>query len=364
MILTSADRVLLHLHGLWTAKEPGREATQSGIAAGAHVLRSHVPRTLKPLLEEALVDERETRLPGRTRKTVVYMLTPAGLARARGLLDTVDAQRAIVDGRATSLGEARRVLGLTPVEAAAALRADGTLASLAPPAEERALLQRDDELAFLKRWRIGAAPIAVVYGAHGMGKTALGRAFTRTVADSAWVDLTGVKDLTDFAERLADVPGAKVDRTDDATSVAEGLARAFERGTKLLVVDSYGEVPEGVVDAFSGFLQLRARGPTAKLLVLAQETTPAYCRFYAHKDVAAGSVVERHLKGLDLEGTRTMLGNPAIRDEDLRRIYLLTKGCPLYLQFIREGDEYGLRENTRFTNAEIRLLLYSRGTPP
>ena len=82
----------MHLHGHWNAKEPSREVTQAGIAEGAHILRSHVPRTLKVLLAEGLVDTREARLLGRTRKTTIYALTPSGLARAREILDAADAR--------------------------------------------------------------------------------------------------------------------------------------------------------------------------------------------------------------------------------------------------------------------------------
>ena len=66
--------------------------------------------------------------------------------------------------------------------------------------------------------------------------------------------------------------------------------------------------------------------------------------------------------GLDIEDCRAILGNPAIEDEALRRVFLLTKGCPLFLRAIREGDDATLRANSRFTTAEIRLLLYSGGS--
>src|SRR5207245_8020199 len=66
-------------------------------------------------------------------------------------------------------------------------------------------------------------------------------------------------------------------------------------------------------------------------------------------------------EGTRLEGCRAMLGNPTIEEEALRRVFLLTKGCPLYLRAIREGDEATLSAHSRFTKAEIRLLLYSGG---
>ncbi len=361
MILTAAERVLVHLHASWNAQEPGRESTQAGIADGAQVVRSHVPRTLRPLIEEGLLESRDGRILGRTRRTTVYVLTPAGVARARGILDAIDGMRAEVDGKHTSLGEARRILGLTPLEAIAALDAEGRLGRAAPPMEKRNLLQREEDLAFLRRWRAGAAPVAVVYGARGMGKTALAREFSRTVTQPAWIGVGSCADLAGFASAITAATGSKAPDASDPGSVAAAMLAAFAGGTRLLVLDDYGEVPEGIVDVLADVVHRSAGHPDAKLLVLAQETTPAYCRFYSRKEVDAGVVVERHLRGLDLAGCREMLANPAIAEEDLRRIYLLTKGCPLYLQFIREGDEHGLRENSRFTKAEIRLLLYSRG---
>lgn len=364
MILTSAERVLVHLHGFVGARAPGRESTQAGIADGAQITRTHVPRALKVLLEEGLVESSEARLLGRPRRMTVYALTPAGVTRARQLLDALDGQRAVVDGRTTTLRDARTVLGLTPLQALAALDADGRLSAAPPPMEATNLLQREDDLAFLRRWRAGAAPVAVVYGSRGMGKTALGRAFAATLTRAVWIDVAACPDLPSLAQAVRTATGIASADPEDPAAVAETLADVFDNGSKLLVLDGYGEVPEGIVDALASFVRVARERPGAKLLVLAQETTPAYCRFYAKRDTDGGAVAERHLRGLDLDGCRALLGNPAIPEEDLRRIFLLTKGCPLYLQYIREGDEYGLRQNTRFTKAEIRLLLYSGRASP
>ncbi len=356
--LTAPERVLVHLHAS-LGKDVGAEATQAGISDGARVQRSHVPRALKILLEESLVEPREVRLRGRTRRTTAYSLTPAGVQRARELLAIIDATPVDVDGERTNLGEARRTLGLSPLEALGSVGADGRLGGHPPPADATNLLERGDEIAFLRRWRAGGAPVAVVYGSKGMGKTSLGRAFARTIEGSAWIDLEGLTGLEDFSARVAEATRRSGGIPRGATDMPDAIVAAFDGGTRLLVVDGYGVVPEPVVDALSGVIARAAGHRGIKVLILAQETTPAYCRFYGRKDVIAGLVAERHLKGLDLEGCREMLANPSIREEDLRRIYLLTKGCPLYLQFIREGDEYGLKANSRFTKAEVQLLLYS-----
>ena len=361
MELTAAERVLVHLHGFWNAAEPGREGTQAGIAEGARLFRSHVPRALRALQEEGLADTRDTRLRGQRRKVRVYVLTEAGVRLARQLLADIDRTSVDLDGRTTTLGEARKTLGLSPLAALMSTDSQGRLRPPVVELERPTLLQRDQDLAFLRRWFAGGAPIAVLYGSRGMGKTATGWAFAATIPKSAWIELPDGLDLGRFATSVAAATGMKPIGTVKPESVADAIALAYTRGTKLLVIDGYGDVEEPIVDAMRAFLH-NAKALDAKLLVLAQESTPAYCRFYSKKELDGGDVVERHLRGLDLEGCRTILGKKEIDPEALRRIYLLTKGCPRYLLAIREGDEALLRAHSRFTNAEIRLLLYSGGS--
>ena len=49
VLLTAAERVLLHLLPLWNAKDAVHPATQEGISEGTGLRRSHVPRALKRL---------------------------------------------------------------------------------------------------------------------------------------------------------------------------------------------------------------------------------------------------------------------------------------------------------------------------
>jgi len=359
--LTAAERVLVHLHGFWNVAEPAREMTQAGIADGARILRSHVPRALRTLQEDGLAEPREARLRGQRRKVRVYALTEAGVRRARQILADVDRTPVDVDGRATTLGEARKALGMSPLPALAATDPGGHLRPVVAGLERPNLLQREQDLAFLRRWLAGGAPVAVLYGSRGMGKTAVGWAFAETVPKSSWVELPDPPTLQGFATSIAVAAGAKPPSETDPESVADSIALPFARGMKLVVIDGFGDVEESIVDAMRAFLR-RSKATGGKLLVLAQESTPAYCRFYSKNEIERGEVVERHLRGLDVEGCRALIGRPDIDAEALRRIYLLTKGCPRYLQAIREGDEATLRTHSRFTTAEIRLLLYSGGS--
>src|SRR5437899_9935060 len=105
--------------------------------------------------------------------------------------------------------------------------------------ERPTLLQREADLSFLQRWLAGAAPIAVVYGSRGMGKTALGWAFAEGVPRAVWMELGPGDDLESFAETLARSTGERASDPDRAESVATALSHVVAGERKLLVLDGY-----------------------------------------------------------------------------------------------------------------------------
>ena len=356
--ITAAERILLHLLPLWTARDPVRGATQEGIAEGTGLRRSHVPRALKRLLADGHVEAREGRLRGRGRKVRLYTLTEAGIRRARELLAGLQSEEVRFGDRTTSIGALAAELRISPAEIVAGLDDAGRYrprqAALAVPGAE--LLERESELRSLMEWLQGPAAAAVVYGSRGMGKTALARAFLQVARrPSVWVDVPP----DDAAALRRDLAGSL--ELLGGRGLLDRIAEDVASVRPLIVLDGYGEVSEAVVDATASVLSAVAGVPGAKLLVLAQEATPSYCRFYGPAEVRKGVLTEVRLKGLSREATKRLLGNPAIADEALRQIHLLTKGCPLYLVLIRDGDAARLREVSRFTAAEVRLLLFSKG---
>ena len=66
------------------------------------------------------------------------------------------------------------------------------------------------------------------------------------------------------------------------------------------------------------------------------------------------------LKGLNLDDSKEVLGNPAIDPDSLKKIHLITRGNPRVLTQLREGDEIALRGNTRLSKEETSLLLFLR----
>ena len=196
----------------------------------------------------------------------------------------------------------------------------------------------------------------VVYGAVGMGKTALGRALiSQHRGPRIWIDVFDDEGLGSLMTDLKQALGITEGESENQKAVIDSVS---SKGI-LVIVDGYQSVSEEVVDFMSNAISWLAGGK-GKLLVLAQEQTPSFCRFYGRKEVREGIVWEHHLKGLSVQGCKKMLGADQIEEEALKRIYLLTKGTPLYLDLMRRGDAEELRNRSRFTAAEIRLLMYSK----
>jgi len=179
---------------------------------------------------------------------------------------------------------------------------------------------------------------------------------------AAWAEgaaARGMKAIIAAAGGAAHLAGVVAARTTLPVLAVPIPSKHLQGLDSLLVFDNYGDVSEDIVDLFRHLAQIAVKSG-AKVLVLAQESTPSYCRFYDRRAVEGGHVQEIRLRGLTVEESREMLGNPNIAEEAMRRIYLLTKGCPLYLRLIREGDVKTLKARSRFTTAEVNLLMFSR----
>ncbi len=357
MHLTASERIILHIAEHWRSQNPLPELTQKGIASASGVLRSHVPRNLKKLMADGDVEEAEGRISGRGRKVKFYRITEAGLRRAREIEEGLADESLMHQGKEATVAEISKLYNMTPLHVA--LRTDSS-GMFTPPSmdlvEVKGLIEREDDLSYLHKWLREGGPVAVVYGSTGMGKTSLGKELISKVKRRVvWVNLSEKEKLANLLNDLADALGLSDVKKDKQNNVLDRM----NSDKVLVVIDGYHDVEEEIVDFFSMVLA-RLKEGHGKLLILAQETTPSYCRFYTRSSINEGDVWERHLKGLSLQGCKKLLGTERIDDEALKCIFLLTKGTPLYIELIRHGNAEELQRKSRFTNAEIRLLLFSR----
>jgi DNA-binding MarR family transcriptional regulator len=361
---TVKERILIHLLAYARrAGAPPPEVTQKGIAKAAGIRRSHVPRALKQLIDDGYLEESKGRVAG-GRELKVYHLTERGVAETQDLADAVSQSLLeVVHGdtrREMTLAEACEAYSLRPVDVLRESR-DGVL-TVEPrggPSEVGDFVDREEELALLRAWYRRGAPLMVIYGGAGYGKTALARRFLQVegIRNAKWLDLRGGEGLA-FRSPPGTEGGGRKASPKKPQDAAREMVSAFAH--PLLVFDGYEDVGERTVEFFRALAQEVAAKGVPRVLILARDTTPSYCRFYGRDALAQRVVEELHLGGLDEAASKVLLRAPDIDEEAFKRIHLLTRGCPLYLKLIREEDAQELKRRSRFTNPEIRLLIFSK----
>jgi hypothetical protein len=194
------------------------------------------------------------------------------------------------------------------------------------------------------------AKVLVVLGNRGYGTTALTRKFIegQEEEDVLWAALTPETTAKVLESKLIDF-GKRV-RKDVAT-----FSEVLGLGNAILVFDDYFSASDDLVELFADAID---NAKDAKIVISARQETPAYSWFYQKKQVDSGTVQELKIKGLDENSAKKMLGNDKIEKDALRRIMMMTRGQPMILKMLKEGDFKGLKKNTVFTSEEIRYLLF------
>lgn len=105
---TVEQRVLIHLseHRLARSRWEGKaEQTQSGIAASIGISRKHLPRTLKSLMAQDLVEMETRHVPGNRQRCRIYYLTPSGVEAAAPMHTSIGEKVITHDGKSTTISE-------------------------------------------------------------------------------------------------------------------------------------------------------------------------------------------------------------------------------------------------------------------
>ena len=182
--------------------------------------------------------------------------------------------------------------------------------------------------------------------------------YTIAPTDQTWHVIDGLsKFLLEFGKtRVATILASKEEFEFD--EIMKLLTEDLADTDSLLIFDEYHNISDDLLDFFYYFVQALYRISRIKVIIPLRETTPAYHRFYGTTELQKNLVREIKIKGLDEPSSRLLLGNPNIDDENFRQTYLLTKGVPRTLIFIRDNDVENLKKHTRFTMEEIKLLLF------
>ncbi len=361
--LSPRDRALIHLfdtraHLVEDASPEG--ATQGGIASALGMNRTHVTRVLKPLIESGLLSVDKGHIEGRDRILTHYRLTEAGLAKARELVNGLaEEELEVAKAGLKAKMRFREVRALRPdmqllriadaIGGTLVIEEEKRLVLSNVDLKEERFLDREAQLEEAERFFDSASTLLAVYAGHGYGSSAFARRISlnpRRSEPLLWHDLRASPGPAVLMERL----GKFEER------LAERGAGELKDAGAILCFDNYHDAPEQVVDVLFD-LNRRLKGGRTKMIVALRPETPSYSRFYQREDVSDGTVVEVRLDRFDETVAGTMLGLD-LDDEASHLLYLLTKGQPLAIELLRDGDEAGLRKIR--LNEEARFMMHLR----
>lgn len=366
------DRILLHLQGYIRFSddyEVPRGMSQKGIGEAVWIAWSNVPRAMKKLREEGLVDERTTRVKGEFRKKKVYMLTPQGFTRAQEIREDLGRRRVTVvrAGAAKEMDfadvpefvsfkvpylELLRGVddeGRLDVERAQTRWAEQVemvdRTERAP--KVHAFFGREEELEAL-RTMVDEHRVVVVHGIAGIGKTTLTVRLLqdlRKETNVLWMTVHHWDTLAVVLGQLADFmaeTGRRQLRTllDDRPepTMAEAYYSLEEdlRDLKgVMVIDDFHKAEEPIVDLMAMLLEI-LKDRDAPTVILATRYLPSfYDRRYV---VIQRTVGEMALEGLDRAAARAMLEGRGLSDQEFERIYSTTQGHPLALELVMRRE--------------------------
>ncbi len=361
------DRVLLHLSRFATDTPPEEyppESSQAGIAFAVGISRTHVPRAVKGLMKDGLIEELTARVKGHERRMNVYVVTHEGMKKAEQFWTEAQGRAFAVmrDSGITMMSgeDLEELIGKRRSIAAISQMTDGIVVIEEHKRTPVRVLEgaptlgqfvgREAELKTMDAFIESDRRVMVVLANKGFGATTLVRKFveTRDDLDVLWLTLNLQSTAAELNSKILTF-GIR------ASKDVESLADALGVETALYVIDDYFTVADEVVELLSSMVEIV---DGAKIIVTARPEMPAYNWFYHKPQIDSGIVEELKVAGLDQESAQKLLGNTSIEKDALKRVLGMTRCQPLALTMLREGDLDGLKKNTMFTAEEARYLLF------
>jgi len=371
--LTYKQKILLYLRDHQhqdEIEEKEEDITQKGISKNVGISRTHLSRVLGSLSEQKLVKEKLAPVAGHDRKMKTYTLSSQGLSIANSILDGLseisiqliegDNERTVILSKVEDETDGKLDL-LTCIslledkdEKKVDLHKEGIfepkkMLENIPEIEE--FYGREEELEKMKEWIEGDNSVLVVLGRKGDGASTLAAKFIDDLKERhvLWINLEGKT-----KEKIKDKIYSFLEEID---SGSEKIIDDLSSQKALVVFDDYYQIESEVVSFLNRFLERIEKNDPLNMIVTGREGTPVYERFYRTGHVEEGIVEELKISRLGQEEAKKILDKD-IEEEALDRIMMFTKGSPLLLKLLREGNKEKLCELTPWEEEQISLLMY------
>ncbi len=336
MRIRNSEKILLHLYEF--RKYEGKyeyppDVTQQGIAERIGISVTHVPRNIKKLIEDGLVYKIKAHVPGKKKKITVYLLTPAGIAETKQIIERISNEEVKVGPEKITMGEIRKKLGVGYLDILDMVEKNELTPELLNIEElvvyrevsvtVDEFIDRKKELKIMDEWFSSGGVLSIV-GARGFGKSYLIQRFldrTSPHMHLIWVDVNHGRKWLGVKEIFRGLFG-----TDD-------VLRTLKSVPIFLVFDGYYDVDDEFVNALNSLI--REELNQSRIVVAMRKDTPYYNRFYSLSDLAEGRVTEIVLEGIPYEHARKFL--PDVKESAFKRIYQICRGNPKLLSALRNG---------------------------
>ncbi len=365
--LTVQDRIVLHLmdyQNFSDKYEVPAQVTQRGIGESIEIAWSNVPRAMKKLVTDGIVEEKSSRIKGDKRKKKAYFLTHKGYSSALALKQELGARPVVmVEGETVKevlAGDLAKETGLAfaflslamkispdgkfDVDRAKAIGSTpaGVVEAIEGAPAVRAFVGRDAELSQLLSI-ITQSQVAVIWGVAGVGKTTLavksieplrGKRSISYVRLRTWSNLIGV--LMPFARFLGKLRRTKLlHYLSSTTQPAVGdlppiLKEDLEGIDAALYFDDLQDAPQDLQHFIKQLVEAKPEFPNLAIVLISRPLPHIIDR----REVAVTKrVVEVKLEGLDKASARLLVRPEIIaKPEEFEEVYKRTGGVPLLLE--------------------------------
>ncbi len=387
--LTVKQRILLHLFEFNRFADEytvPMEVTQTGIAKATGIRVQHVTQYVRPLISDHLVAERTSHILGQPRRRKAYFLEHGGRQEAASLRrlllketvpfrtlanEETEAKLAEVyqeTRRGSKLLELLQELGTSGHISEVTLRPREALVDFsvdAPTVEE--FYGRIEDVKQI-RLAMESAPVVVVTGMAGVGKTTVGSVIRDEVRKTKSVFWRGVRSwdssldlvrsLSVFLRALGRFKLSRLLALPEKPSlgmIREVLPEDLAGLDALLIFDDIHETPTET-GAFFSLLHEALKGVEGPSVLLLSRTVPG---FYSRHDVDVDrTIVEYALAGLAPRDSFSLLADAGVPRRLAQTLVTLSEGHPLFLKLLasvqpRAGVEAGLRHLEAYIAEEI-----------